>query len=338
MGAPPVQYVTTSDGLSIAYAVSGKGTSLLFLPGAAFYHVQLAWEYPRLQDWMQGLSLHFRLIQLDPRGFGMSSRAISEDLARQDYQKDIEAVIDQLKPGRFVLAAVSTGVDLAIDYALEHQEQIIGLVLGTSWLRYATALFDTLPSQDWDAFIYSITPRDRSLDERERIVQLRRQAFDQRNYLLFSRVMYGQPEAYAVKTERLLSGLRTPTLVLHTRDYPHIPVEQAMKKAQLTRGRLVLIDGTDPWGNADQGIRAIEAFLADLPQPGTSNAQRPSELSSREVEVLRLVAAGKSNQQIADELVISRNTVRRHVSNIFDKTGVTNRAQAVAYARDHGVC
>jgi pimeloyl-ACP methyl ester carboxylesterase/DNA-binding CsgD family transcriptional regulator len=337
MDPPPVQYVTTSDGLSVAYAVSGKGTSLMFLPGAAFYHVHLAWQYPTLRDWMQGLSLHFRLIQLDPRGFGMSTRAVREDLARQDYQKDIEAVVDQLKPGRFVLAAVSTGVDIAIDYALEHPEQIIGLVLGTSWLRYATALFDTLPAQDWDAFIYSITPRDRSLDEREQIVRLRRQAFDQRNYLLFSRAMYGQPEAYAVKTERLLSKLRTPTLVLHTRDYPHIPVEQATKKAQLAGGRLVLIDGTDPWGDADQGIRAIEAFLADLPKPRTANAQRPSEFSSREIEVLRLLAAGRSNQQIADALVISPSTVLHHVTNILTKTGCHNRTEAAVYARDRGI-
>jgi DNA-binding NarL/FixJ family response regulator len=55
------------------------------------------------------------------------------------------------------------------------------------------------------------------------------------------------------------------------------------------------------------------------------------------MEVLRLLAAGRSNQQIADELVISLNTVRRHVSNVFDKTGAANRAQATAYAKDHGI-
>jgi LuxR family maltose regulon positive regulatory protein len=53
--------------------------------------------------------------------------------------------------------------------------------------------------------------------------------------------------------------------------------------------------------------------------------------------VLRHLAAGWSNQQIADELVITRNTVRRHVSNIFDKTGLVNRAQAGVYARDNGL-
>jgi NarL family two-component system response regulator LiaR len=60
-------------------------------------------------------------------------------------------------------------------------------------------------------------------------------------------------------------------------------------------------------------------------------------LSSREVEVLRLLAAGRSNQQIADELVISLNTVRRHVSNIFDKTGVANRVEAAQYATRNGL-
>ena len=60
-------------------------------------------------------------------------------------------------------------------------------------------------------------------------------------------------------------------------------------------------------------------------------------LSSRELEVLRLLAAGRSNQQIADELVISLNTVRRHVSNVFDKTGVANRTEAAGYARDRGL-
>jgi DNA-binding CsgD family transcriptional regulator len=63
----------------------------------------------------------------------------------------------------------------------------------------------------------------------------------------------------------------------------------------------------------------------------------PGGLSAREVEVLRLVAAGKSNQQIADTLVISLNTVLRHLSHIFAKLGVANRAEAATYASRHGL-
>jgi DNA-binding NarL/FixJ family response regulator len=65
--------------------------------------------------------------------------------------------------------------------------------------------------------------------------------------------------------------------------------------------------------------------------------QADSGLSSREVEVLRLVAAGRSNAQIADELVISQNTVIRHVSNIFAKIGAANRAEAASYATRNGI-
>ena len=67
-------------------------------------------------------------------------------------------------------------------------------------------------------------------------------------------------------------------------------------------------------------------------------AARPAGgLTGREVEVLRLVASGKTNREVAADLVISERTVARHVSNIFDKLGVPSRAAATAYAYEHGL-
>jgi DNA-binding CsgD family transcriptional regulator len=63
-----------------------------------------------------------------------------------------------------------------------------------------------------------------------------------------------------------------------------------------------------------------------------SRAVYPDGLSEREVEVLRLITAGNSNQQIADALVLSLNTVLSHVTHIFAKTGAANRTEAAAYA------
>lgn len=63
----------------------------------------------------------------------------------------------------------------------------------------------------------------------------------------------------------------------------------------------------------------------------------PDGLTEREVEVLRLVAAGKSNREIAGALVISEHTVARHVSNVFAKAGVSSRAEATAYAIRAGI-
>jgi ATP/maltotriose-dependent transcriptional regulator MalT len=58
-------------------------------------------------------------------------------------------------------------------------------------------------------------------------------------------------------------------------------------------------------------------------------------LSARELEVLRLVAAGKTNREIASDLVLSEHTVARHVQNIFAKLGVTSRTAATAFAFQH---
>ncbi|KXF52288.1 hypothetical protein AXA44_10865 [Rhodococcus sp. SC4] len=63
----------------------------------------------------------------------------------------------------------------------------------------------------------------------------------------------------------------------------------------------------------------------------------PDGLSAREVEVLRLVAAGLTNQQVAEHLSLSRKTVARHLSNIFAKIEVTSRAAATAYTYQHGL-
>jgi DNA-binding NarL/FixJ family response regulator len=58
-------------------------------------------------------------------------------------------------------------------------------------------------------------------------------------------------------------------------------------------------------------------------------------LTGRETQILRLLATGMTNRAIGADLVISEKTVARHVSNIFDKLGVSSRAAATAYAYEH---
>jgi DNA-binding NarL/FixJ family response regulator len=66
-------------------------------------------------------------------------------------------------------------------------------------------------------------------------------------------------------------------------------------------------------------------------------AKKRHGLTARESEVLRLVAAGKTNRDIAVELVISEHTVARHLQNIFAKLGLSARAAATAFAFEHGL-
>jgi DNA-binding NarL/FixJ family response regulator len=80
---------------------------------------------------------------------------------------------------------------------------------------------------------------------------------------------------------------------------------------------------------ATADVREVEALL--------SQSRAPMGLTAREVEVLRLVAAGRSNQEIAEQLVLSEKTVARHLSNMYTKLGVGSRTAAAAFAFEHGL-
>ncbi len=79
-------------------------------------------------------------------------------------------------------------------------------------------------------------------------------------------------------------------------------------------------------------IERCEERLDLLAASAVATPAYPAGLSQREVEVLRLIAAGKSNREIAEELFISLNTVANHVRNILTKTATANRAEAAAFA------
>jgi DNA-binding NarL/FixJ family response regulator len=81
--------------------------------------------------------------------------------------------------------------------------------------------------------------------------------------------------------------------------------------------------------------RLVSAALEAKSTPQA--AALPDELTPREAEVLRLIAAGLSNTEIASTLVVSNATVKTHVNHIFAKTGARDRAQAVRYAYEHGI-
>ncbi|HEY7638620.1 MAG TPA: response regulator transcription factor [Steroidobacteraceae bacterium] len=79
-------------------------------------------------------------------------------------------------------------------------------------------------------------------------------------------------------------------------------------------------------------LAAVESLMAGLEDAGKGALRKASGLTERELQVLRLIASGKTNKAIARELTLSEKTVDRHVSNIFAKTDVNSRAAATAFA------
>jgi ATP/maltotriose-dependent transcriptional regulator MalT len=148
----------------------------------------------------------------------------------------------------------------------------------------------------------------------------------------------GAVELAAGEAHRALERLRRALQSWRTLEAPY----------EVARTRVLIGEACRLLDDTDACTLELEAALADFVQlgalPDATRVERllgsPQDgvdhgLSTRELEVLRLVAAGKSNREIAAELVISEHTVARHVQNIFAKLRVSSRTAATAFAFEH---
>jgi DNA-binding CsgD family transcriptional regulator/pimeloyl-ACP methyl ester carboxylesterase len=332
MDAPPVQYVKTSDGFSIAYTASGEGQPLVLLPWGLI-DMRFAWHAAR--DWLIGLRQRFRLIQFDARGRGLSSRGLPSSFSHLDSVRDLEAVVKNLGLRDFIIFSNGGFGHLAIRHAASHPERVKALIVGNcpvSLSAFPRSLMQGLSAENWDLFVRSLLPLTLTPEESRIWFE------NMRECATYSDWQIAQQAVLQSDISRELGQVRVPTLVLHSRNFLLVsPNEVTKLAAGIPGARLMLVENEILTGDATEGLGVIDAFVSELTARRPAQEPLVAALSSREIEVLRLVAAGKSNQQIADELVISINTVRRHVCNVFDKTGVANRTEASLYARDHGL-
>lgn len=134
------------------------------------------------------------------------------------------------------------------------------------------------------------------------------------------------------------AALRRAWTAWHELDAPYEAARARLRMAEAFRQ---LGDHDSATMELDAARRVFEQLGAapDLAQPHELAEQRGAEpaagLTSREIEVLRLMATGATNREIADTLVISEHTARRHLQNIFAKIGVSSRTAATAYAYEH---
>ena len=134
--------------------------------------------------------------------------------------------------------------------------------------------------------------------------------------------------------------MRAPTLVVHRRADRAIPYRLGRELAAAIPGAiLVPLEGSAhfPWAGDAASVRARVA-VGSGPEPASAAGESAAALlSGREREVLALVARGLSDQEIAEQLVLSDHTVHRHVANIRHKLGRGSRAAAVAEAARLGL-
>jgi DNA-binding NarL/FixJ family response regulator len=128
--------------------------------------------------------------------------------------------------------------------------------------------------------------------------------------------------------DSLFPALRAGARGYLTKDASAEEIEQAVRAVAAGRTHL------DPAVQQRLVAALVEAEPAARVRPGGA---LPDELTPREAEVLKLIAAGLSNAEIAAALVVSDATVKTHVNHIFSKTGARDRAQAVRYAYERGI-
>lgn len=142
------------------------------------------------------------------------------------------------------------------------------------------------------------------------------------------------------------AGAATRVLILTTFDLDRFVYEAMVAGASgfllKDAGRAQIVAGVEVVASGDQLLapaivrRLIEQFTR-RPPAGAATPAALRDLSGRELEVLRLVARGMSNDEIAGSLVIARATVKTHVSRLLEKLGVRDRVQLVVWAYESGL-
>jgi pimeloyl-ACP methyl ester carboxylesterase/DNA-binding CsgD family transcriptional regulator len=334
----------------IAYAEVGAGPGLV-LPARWVSHLELDWESPDFRAFVEALAIRRRVIRYDPLGMGLSDR--SREGGRGGLEGELEAlaaVVGAAELGHTALLGISLGACLSVAFAARAPAAVEALVLYGGYARGAELAAPevresmlSLVSAHWglgSRLLADVFMPEAGAEELETFARFQREAAPP------ERAAARLGFVYSVDVAAELARIDTPTLVLHRRDDGAIPFELGRALAASVPGaRLVTLEGGQhvPWrGDAAAIVTAVGEFLDGDAAAGALLRARwqnagplhgePPGLSVRELEVLRLVAAGLSNAEIAERLVVSPHTVHRHVANVRAKLRQPSRAAAVARA------
>jgi pimeloyl-ACP methyl ester carboxylesterase/DNA-binding CsgD family transcriptional regulator len=355
---PRIRYAITDDGVSIAFWTLGKGEPLLYLAGGPWGHVEL-WDLPECRRWYERLAQERMLVRYDLRGTGFSERDVS-DYSLDALVADVEAVVDRLQLQRFDIFAGFDAGPVSIAYAARHPERISHLILWCSWARSSQMRSPRIRAwlglidQDWEL----MTDTCAHLALGWPAGEVGRHAAQRLRESVSPEAARAALKAMGTfDVTELLPRVKVPTLVLHRNEIPWLPVSIAGELASgIPEAHLSILEGesTAPYlGDTEAAASIIEEFLGEVEEGRTQQREAdvpvskrngsgpargyPHGLTAREVEVLRHLAGGKTNDEIAEELYVSVRTVERHVANIYSKIGARGRANATAYALTHNL-
>lgn len=345
-----IRFCTTPDGLRLAYARSGEGPLLLRI-GSFINHLEFDWESPVWRHWHGELSSHYTLVRYDARACGLSDREVAE-ISFDAWVSDLETVADAANLERFALLGMSQGVPIAIAYAARHPERVSHLVLyggyargrmkwsGSARHREEALMMEQIAELGWGkdnaAFRQFFTTQfipDGTPDQHNWFNELERVSISPADAARFLQV------TNCLDVTDLAPHVTCPTMVLHAKRDARVPFDEGRYVAGLIPGARfvpldsrnhVLLEHEPAWR---QWLEEVHAFLPPSPRAGELAF---AQLTARERELVELIAQGCDNAQIAARLAVAEKTVRNHITSIFAKLQVENRAQAIVRAREAG--
>lgn len=343
-----IRFCTTSDGVQIAYATHGRGPPLV-RAGTWMTHLEFDWDSPLWRHWLTELGRDFTVIRYDERGCGLSDRHV-ENFSLEAWVSDLETVVDAAGLDRFVLLGVSGGGPTAITYATRHPERVNHLILYGAYTRARRARNDPAAIEFEDALVRLIkvgwggaNPAfrrvfttlfvpDATSEQMTWFDEIQRRSTSAENAVALRRAR-SEIDVSAAARE-----VAVPTLALHANDDAVVPFQEGRRLAGLIKGSQfvpldsrnhILLEHEPAW---KEFLTNVRTFTRVAPDKLPSVDHDLSSLSDRELDVLRLVTAGRSNIEIAEELFLSERTVERHLSNIYNKLGISGKAARAAAA------
>ena len=350
--SPPkqqIRFCTSHDGVRIAYAVSGSGPPLVKVANW-LSHLEFDLQSPVWSSLLDELSSAHTLIRYDERGCGLSDWNV-DDLSFEAWVRDLETVVEANGVERFPLLGISQGASIAVAYAVRHPERVTHLILqggyargrlkrsATPALREEAEMMNKLAELGWGqenpAFRQFFTTQfipGGTHEQHQWFNELERISTSPVNAGRFMRAFN------EIDVTQLLPQVSCPTLVLHSTHDARVPFDEGRLIASGIRGaRFVplesnnhlLLDSEPSWRRWVDEVRAFLPAQASR-DPVFAN------LTPRERDLAELIAQGRDNAQIAAQLGLSEKTVRNHITSIFAKLEVENRAQAIVLARNAG--
>ena len=344
-----IRFVHTEDGVRLAWTASGQGPALVktanWLTHLEYDRKSLVWSH-----WQRFLEQHFSYYRYDERGIGLSQRQV-ENLSPAMWFPDLKTVVEVAKPEKpFVLLGISQGAGAALTYAANYPDNVSHLIIyggyQQGWalrepeerrrreaVRELVELGWGKPNPVFRRLYTSMFLPDGS---EEQLAWFDEACAKSTSPALAARLMGEQGHADFASVP---ANVKVPTLVMHCRDDGVVPFSQGAEIAakihgaefiQLDSRNHILLSDEPAW---DAFKSAVLEFTGN--RAGSEDAAFTT-LSNREREVLAQITAGFSNAEISDHLFISEKTVKNHITNIFEKLGVSNRSQAIIAARDGG--